>query len=858
MLAKYIRSSAYVLVCAAALTACGGGGNDSNSNGNGSTTSPVSPASAALTFNPAVATATLEAGKSSTITVGASVNRPGDFTGNVFAMVVDSTGVLLPNARISSQSPTQYSAVLQTSPSLAAGSYKGNFTVNVCRDQGCSQHYPGSPMQLPYDFTVKAGTPKLVAQAAGSLNQSVKLGGTATPVTVNVQGMQLNWTASTTAPWLILKNASGTGNGSFTVEYDSRKASEGSQYANILVSASDGQQYLLTASLSVTASSFSVSQSSAMFTAVNGAPIDPQQIKLTMDGGGNWSSVSSASWLSATPSNGSFPGEIALKVNPAIGKLASGVHSGTLTLSSPDSKDRSIAVSLNLSKPVLNVSADNVTLGGTYGRDFTAKALTMHLNTMKNSWPWAFGNLPAWLNASARNGQVNQDGTSVQLSANLASTPIGSNTVVVDTTVQVNGDTVTKPITFTINRDQQKILPSETGLAMVSVPGWSRLTRTITVRDNFGANTDWSATSNQSWLRVARSGNQLTLTGDPASLPNDAVSYATVTLSTSAVGVRAPEVVRVALWKGSQTPAAKTEFKTAYSTMIADAIRPLVYVHKGGSTIDVYNVYTGQQVATSAALGGALGEMTMSQNGDRLYVYDTANRNVLVVNPQTLAKQDTWNLRNAADTYSTLISVRPNGEELVLTSVGDAFRVADGLRIPVSLYGAMAATRDGRRLYSQNSGYSPSSASAYDLDYSAIGGGSLHLAAVGGFSGGSNGQDIAASLDGKRFYTANGAPYRCAVADASNMSQIGSLPGGDAYPNNVEVDSFGRVYCGISGWYSKADVWLHDSNGAELKQFKFAGYARNLQPRQMAVSADGMMLIGLTDDPIMAIMVVGP
>jgi DNA-binding beta-propeller fold protein YncE len=170
----------------------------------------------------------------------------------------------------------------------------------------------------------------------------------------------------------------------------------------------------------------------------------------------------------------------------------------------------------------------------------------------------------------------------------------------------------------------------------------------------------------------------------------------------------------------------------------------------------------------------------------------------------------------------------------------------------------MAASLDGKRLYSQNSGISPSSASLTALDYSAMGGGSLLVSSgVAGTSGGSNGRDVAVSPDGARVYLANGHPYRCSIFDA-NLRSVGDLPGGEPYPNNVEVDVYGRAYCGLQGPYTEYDIWLHDANGAFVKGFKFAGYARGLLARQMAVTGDGMMVIALSEDPLMGIMAVGP
>lgn len=866
------HTAAGLLSCAALLTACGGGGDsktNSTANANtgtiNSTNSGSTPAPAtapALAFSPSVVTASFESGSTSTMLVTASVKRPADFTGQVYAAIVDSAGVLQPNARIDAQTETQYAAILRASTSLAPGSYKGNFTVNLCKDQACTQHFPGSPMQLPYEFTVAAVASSLTAVANGPLSQTLNQGVPApAPVTVAVSmnGTPRNWTASSDVSWLVLKNASGTGSGSFTATFDNSQSALGTQQGSITVKASDGQLFVLHATMNTIAKAFTASQNSFNFTAVNGTTIAPQQVSFDIPGGGTWTAGNDVTWLSATPNSGTLPGQLKLTVDPNKVALASGSYNGNLILQSPDAAPRNLLVTLNLVKPTLSTSIDTVVLGGPTGRDFSAKQLTLYLDTLKNNWPWTIGPLPAWASVSASSGQANMDGTAVQFNASPNIFWTGSRSALVTATAKVNGDTLTKSIALTMNRDQEKFLPSETGLAMVSVPGWSRLVRTFTVSDNYGTGTGWWASSDKSWLQVAISGNTVTLTGDPSQLPDDTISYATVTLSSGVAGVTTPETVRVALWKGSQAPVARTEITGTYWKVMADAIRPLVYVHGGGSTLDVYNVYTGQKVATSAVLGGALGDMAMSQNGDRLYVYDTANKSVVVVNVQTLAKQDAWVLSSGANPMSRLISVRPNGEEFVLTTTGDAFRVANGQRTAVQLNGgAMDATRDGKRLYVQDALQAPSTTKVYNLDYTDFSNGSLSVATAGSFSAGSNGADIAVSLDGKRVYTANANTGLCGINDGETYKSLNYLPGGSLYPNSVKVDSFGRAFCGAAGLNNAVDVWMHSSTGVKLNQFKFSSTGAPLQYRQMAVSADGMLLIGLTQTPVLSIMAVGP
>jgi DNA-binding beta-propeller fold protein YncE len=255
--------------------------------------------------------------------------------------------------------------------------------------------------------------------------------------------------------------------------------------------------------------------------------------------------------------------------------------------------------------------------------------------------------------------------------------------------------------------------------------------------------------------------------------------------------------------------------------------------------------------------------MAVAPNGDYLYVTDTANRALVKVALPSLTRSAVFAVPSLVDTSVRVLSVRPSGSEIVLLSNGIALSASNGRVLSTTLpsHGMMAAPPSGKALYSIDAGYSPASLGGARIDYSEMGGGTLFvLNQIGAAfsSAGSNGADVAVGRDGQRVYTASGAPYQCASFQASDLSAIGYLPGGEAYPNNVEVGSDGRIYCGINGIYSKSDVWVYAADGTLQGSFKFVGYAKGLLPRQMVVSADGLVLVALTDDPLMAIVPVGP
>lgn len=862
------------------LSACGGGGSGGGSNNSGSnsgTGSPpagnVTPAvpSPAATFAPGKLVVSVEEGNSRTVTLIAKIARPADFADAtaVYAYIVDTTGVILPQVQIAKTSADEYSASLSIAPTLKQGSYSGNITLKLCRESACLNQFPGSPVPLPYEVTITSPPPPPVNVSSNiPLSATVSRGANATTtalVAVKTDGRA--WTATSDVSWLKLSGASATGNGNFQVAYDLAGLPVGNYTGMVTVLAADGTKSTLSANATVMETAFKIEGSSLMFNAVNGAPIDAQAIKFSLDNEvpSEWHAASDSAWLTADPLAGTTPATTTLRINPATGALPSGSYQGQLTLSSPLAKSRQFGVTLTLTKPTLSLSASNVTLGGAMGRQFADATLNMNLNTGTNRWPWTLSGTPAWLKLSASAGNVDQVGTSLVLSPLVAQAPLGTSSVVLNVGVKVNGDVLTSPLTVTINKDQHKLLVAEPGVALASTPDWSRLTRTIKVSDNLGQATIWSASSDKSWLNVTTSGNTaagtaaLTVSADPAGLPSNQMSYATITLSASDSGIQVPETVTVAIWKGATTPTANVTLPSSYSWVTGDPIRPFAYLHNGGADIDVYNLYSGAKVATLANLGAAMGDMAISPNGDTLYVFDTANRNIVLVDLATMSKRTAWPLKSAVDGSTRLIATHPNGVNVVLANNGQAYLASNGSALdPTGLFGEMAASTDGRRIFAQPTGYAPSGVQGFAVDYSAAGGNKLRVTA--GASGGASGfaSAIATNVDGSRMYIANGSPYRCIAYSGSDLSEIGMLPGGDAYPNNVRVGSDGRVFCGISGWYSEADIWVHRADGTLQKTIKIAGYARALLPRQMALSGDGLMLIALTDDPRTVIVPVGP
>lgn len=848
--------SLWAVLCAAFLvTACGGGG------GGGGGSGPGAPAPL-LSFNPSTVTANVEVGTSATLTVRATARDTAQFSNTIYVFVVDAAQVLAGDVQISAIDAANVSATLHTKPGLALGRYQGNFQVKLCRDSACASEYSGSPVALPYDITV-VNAPLRASLTSAALT-SVHRGESVNAVsTFDVTIKGLTWTAQAADSWLQVVNGTGSGNGNFQLRYATTNLAEGTYASSVTVTSSDGQTVKLPISLQVLPVSFVLTSGVPSFSAINGAPIAPAPLSFDVDNkvASNWTARSLAAWLSLSPSTGVTPGSVSLQPDPSVGKLASGSYSGELVLSSPGVADKSIITQLKLTQPTLSSSVASITLGGDSGHDFSVpQKLTIALNTGNKTWPFTLSDLPAWLSSATPSGAVGQAGSELSFTPVVDKLSAGSNSATVIAKAVINGDSVSVPFTVNVNADQRRLLAAEWGVALASSPVGTVLTRSIRISDNYGGTLNWTASSDAAWLTVSGSGNTggaLSLSADASGLPDNAVSYATVTVATSAPNVMGA-TVRVALWKSSGAGMAITKVSLPYTHLSADRIRPYVYVNKGATDIDVYNAYSGQKVGTVAGVGAALGQMAVSLDGSRLYALDTAASKMHVVDLATLAKLPSVDLSAAVNARTGVVAARPNGTEVVFLGDGSAYDAAGRKLSSTATYGqGLSTTLDGQSVVSLGG--------RYNLDYSSVAGGmvfSKRAASVGTGSGG-NLQAVAISADGSRMYAASGGGvsnggYKCEVDDGLTGRYIGALPGGEPYPNNIAVTRDGRPICGLDGIYATYDIWVHSAAGALLRGYKVSGYAKGLLPGQMVTTADGLVVVALSEDPLMAFVPIGP
>lgn len=861
------------------LAGCGGGG------GGGAGTELPGPSGEAvpsepeiqpsgpswLSFEPGRVTVEAEAGTSPAFSVLATSGKL--IAERINIAILDNGGVVIPQSTsITALSSTQYRATFWLSPALAAKTYQGSFTVKLCLDapQTCANPYPGSPWTVPYTIVVKPRGLAVVVNVAPSF--SYLEGQPATQAaSVTVQGTGQQWSLKSAPSWAVLDKTGGTL--PTTIGIVARSGMAPGRYSDdVVIATAEGQRVAIPVSLEVqqpgtppapapgttsppvASGSWSVDAASLTFSAVNGAPIGARAVTVTAAGTPDWVATSSAPWLVLYKAGST----LTVNPDPRLATLASGNHAATITLASPTQGTRTIPVSLALTRATISATSDTLLLGGSRGRDLTSRSIGFALNTGGAGHSWQLSAAPAWVVATAASGLNGQSTTSFTITPNAAMPGTQTGQLVI--TASVNGDVVTKTVSLAASIDQRKLLFSETGVALTSTPQWSRLSRSLAIRDNFGGQTAWTAQSDQAWLTVTGSGttdtggrSAFTIQAVAAALPNDTISIATVTLTPQGGGITSPEKLVVGLWKGSGTPATTVSLPVTYTNAVADPVRPYLYVNSSGSSVDVFHIYRQSKIATIAGMGGALGPMAVSPDGTRLYAMDLARGTVAVADLTTQAALAPQPVAQGVGHNIGVAYARPNGVGVILLGDQSAYtaapwQLAQAMGSAVSP--AVATQPDGSRVAYVGT-------MTYDIDYFAGRFASIeNRAATSAFD--SRGLDVALSTDGSRLYTAEASNQRCAAWNAGDGRFVGTLPGVEGYPSNVATSPDGRVFCGVSGTLSASDIWMFGPAGDLRATWRVTGMRRGLLAQQLVISGDGLMAAALTDDPSLVFIPVGP
>ncbi|HLK19665.1 MAG TPA: hypothetical protein VKT81_11940 [Bryobacteraceae bacterium] len=225
---------------------------------------------------------------------------------------------------------------------------------------------------------------------------------------------------------------------------------------------------------------FQAAPSTLAFTAPAGSAAVNETVELISSIPGVPFSVttSASGWLSATPTSGNMPSSIQVTVDPS--KLSAGSHTGTITITTPDTQPTSHSVAVTLTTttpgaPSLNVLPASLTFSFVQGAAARSQNLSVSNaggGTLNFSATAATVSGGSWLTATPASGALNAFASaSSAIQANPGKLAPGTYSGTVTFSSAGLHESVTIPVTMTIAAVKQKIQIPQTGLTFFVVQG---------------------------------------------------------------------------------------------------------------------------------------------------------------------------------------------------------------------------------------------------------------------------------------------------------------------------------------------------------------------------------------------------
>ncbi len=278
----------------------------------------------------------------------------------------------------------------------------------------------------------------------------------------------VSWTAKSSASWLTLKTASGSGNGKIVYNVAANTGT-GLRTATITVTGG-GITRTFTVKQSGTAATLVLGESERSFTAeaVNG-----RELGVTADV--SWTAASSATWLTMETSSGTGNGTIVYDVAANIGTSA---RTATITVTG-GGITRTFTATQSGSDPLLELAASS--------QSFTAAAATGEELEVTANVSWTAESGAAWLTVKTASGN-------------------GNGTITYDVAANPGTTERTGAITVTGGGLTRIFLATQSGQAARLELAETARTFTADAASGNGlvvsANVSWTATSSASWLAV--------------------------------------------------------------------------------------------------------------------------------------------------------------------------------------------------------------------------------------------------------------------------------------------------------------------------------------------------------------------
>lgn len=683
-------------------------------------------------------------------------------------------------------------------------------------------------------LSISASTVNISGTQWGALPSSVD-------ITATISGNAVGLVAAippgaNTADWLTIESMNGSQTNSFTLTFGASTTdlSPGSYTTVVRITSGNAAGAALdTRDVNVT------------FTLTDGVPIEatPASIEIgavnsssepitriiSVSAEGNWSAIASDFRFVPSPSSGTGSQDVEITIRPN----EVGQSNATISVSFIDDDASSNKADVEVIYTSVNPIAVTPQLNfeGIAGGEIQSEMLSI---LGAGNLDWSITANESWISFSTSSGVTDSD---IEVFADPAGLAQGNYEATLIVTEPIANQVQEVAVTFEVA--PKIILAEKKGLMFTSFPASANLTQSVLINDNATSGAEWTASADVPWLSVTPNGltgGVVEITANPASLSNDSLSLATVTITSVDPAITENETIRVGLWKGATAPTNLIKEMPRFYSMAADPIRPYVYLSfnedsLGVDTIQTVNVFTGDFVGSPIEpLITEPGNMSVSDDGAYLYLTDGAGGSdstlIEKIDLESKASLAQWPLP-AANSFeinkqNEIHFARFQGVPVIYSAVGAALHGETGeLLGRYSGSGIFTASENGRTVCYDTTSVTPDSSDCISLAITGLGSDALEITVLKDINSRGTldldfGTDIDLSPDGETVFIADvGEIFKAGVDD------LVRIPGGfnvDPVVRDIEVGPTGDVFVSYerAGPSGGAVIRRFDSNGVTL------------------------------------------
>jgi hypothetical protein len=457
--------------------------------------------------------------------------------------------------------------------------------------------------------------------------------------------------------------------------------------------------------------------------------------EISVFGLGSWTADASSDWIILDKNSGENEGK--LKVNVVVDNLPSGQSQGSINfknLLSGETKVLPLMVSLE--PPEVSVLTPGpIVFRGAESKDIAPQGIELAANRVDGQLvAFDSSTSPNWL----RGGEQFINYNVREMPIDVVTTGLTEDFYEghANFIFKILDEEFSASVPVQLHLDPQRIAPNDPNIAFVSTATHEKIRETVKIESNRDIPFEWSAKveykSGNDWITALpdpSDPNSLILTVNESIPLDEGIHSATVTIQ--AVNDRQVELppaeIAVGLYVQDVAASPLLHIDPALSSvgggLVADPVRPYIYVSEKSTYVDVYHIYTGDKLTRINGVGSVIGGLAISDDGSRLYVFDYASAQITLLDISSISSSPSFlpfqaQFESCTDCYNpysriTFKFVNSYGRELLF---GDQHHVVDantgqiyGYDRNLYMSGArVVPSGDGKSLYSTPINVSPS------------------------------------------------------------------------------------------------------------------------------------------------------